>query len=53
MLQDVLKRKKTEIDFINGVIVRQGQSLNIPTPINTVLCDLVKTIQDTYNLQAS
>jgi len=51
MLQDILKKKRTEIDFINGVIVRQGQELGIPTPVNSVLTDLVKTIEASYNLQ--
>jgi 2-dehydropantoate 2-reductase len=48
MLQDVLRRKKTEIDFINGAIVRQGQSLGIPTPFNSTLVDLVKSIESSY-----
>ncbi len=48
MLQDRLKKKKTEIDFINGVIVRQAQSLGIPAPVNQVLYELVKTIEATY-----
>jgi len=51
MLQDVLKKKRTEIDFINDVIVRQGQSLGIPTPVNSILVDLIKTIESTYNLR--
>ncbi|MFH0856123.1 MAG: 2-dehydropantoate 2-reductase [Candidatus Omnitrophota bacterium] len=50
MLQDVLGKKRTEIDFINGVIVRLGQELGIPTPTNTMLVDLVKTIEASYNL---
>ncbi len=50
MLQDVLRKKRTEIDFINGVIVRQAQELGISTPVNSVLVDLVKTIEATYNL---
>jgi 2-dehydropantoate 2-reductase len=50
MLQDVRKKKRTEIDFINGVIVRQGQESGIPTPVNSVLTDLVRTIEATYNL---
>ncbi|MCG2706078.1 MAG: 2-dehydropantoate 2-reductase [Candidatus Omnitrophica bacterium] len=50
MLQDVLKKRRTEIDFINGVIVRQAQELRIPTPVNSVLVDLVKTIESSYNL---
>ncbi len=50
MLQDVLRKKRTEIDFINGVIVRQGQELGIPVPVNSLLVDLVKTIEQSYNL---
>jgi 2-dehydropantoate 2-reductase len=49
MLQDVLKKKKTEIDFINNVIVRQGQSLGIPVPINSTLVSLIKTIESSYD----
>ena len=50
MLQDILKKKHTEIDFINGVIVRQGQELGISVPVNSMLVDLVKTIEASYNL---
>lgn len=49
MLQDVLRKKRTEIDFINGFIVRQGQELGIPVPVNAVLRDLVKTIEASYD----
>jgi 2-dehydropantoate 2-reductase len=49
MLQDVLKKKRTEIDFINGVIVRQGQELGIATPVNSLLTELVKTIEASYS----
>lgn len=52
MLQDVLKKKRTEIDFINGVVVRQAQGLGIPAPVNTLLTDLVKTIESSYALTA-
>ena len=48
MLQDILRKKRTEIDFINGVIVRQGQELGIPVPANLMLVDLVKTIEASY-----
>lgn len=50
MLQDVLRKKRTEIDFINGVIVRQAQELGILAPVNSLLVDLVKTIESSYNL---
>jgi 2-dehydropantoate 2-reductase len=49
MLQDVLRKKHTEIDFINGVIVRFGQELGIAVPTNKLLVDLVKTIESSYS----
>jgi len=48
MLQDVLGKKRTEIDFINGVIVRLAQELGIDVPTNKFLLDLVKTIESSY-----
>jgi 2-dehydropantoate 2-reductase len=48
MLQDVLNKKITEVDFINGAIAREGERLGIPTPINFTLTFLVQTIQETY-----
>ncbi|MBN3039186.1 MAG: 2-dehydropantoate 2-reductase [Candidatus Omnitrophica bacterium] len=51
MLQDVLRKKKTEIDFINGAIVRQGKSLNIATTVNETLTNLIKTIENSYQQQ--
>ncbi|MDD5130615.1 MAG: 2-dehydropantoate 2-reductase [Candidatus Omnitrophica bacterium] len=48
MLQDILRKKRTEIDFINGVIVRLGQELGIDVPTNKFLLDLVKTIESSY-----
>lgn len=53
MLQDVLKGKRTEIDFINGFIVREGRKLKVPMPVNSVLVDLVKTIESSYDKQLS
>ena len=49
MLQDVLSKERTEIDFINGAIVRQGKALGIPTPVNELLTNLVKTIELSYS----
>ncbi|MDD3345058.1 MAG: 2-dehydropantoate 2-reductase [Candidatus Omnitrophica bacterium] len=48
MLQDILNRRRTEIDFINGAIVRIGQELGITVPTNRLLTDLVKTIESSY-----
>lgn len=51
MLQDVLKKRKTEVDYINGAIVRQGKSLSIPTPANMILTDLIQAIESGYSQQ--
>jgi 2-dehydropantoate 2-reductase len=48
MLQDVLNKRPTEIDSINGAVVREGKALGIPTPINRTLTSLVRVIQQTY-----
>ena len=48
MLQDVLKEKETEVDTINGAIVREGKALGIPTPVNLTLTSLLHAIQETY-----
>ena len=48
MLQDLERGRKTEIDAINGSIVREGKRLGIPTPVNDVMVTLVK-IQEEKN----
>ena len=52
MLQDVLRKKRTEVDFINGVIVRLGQELGIDVRTNKFLLDLVNTIEQTYKISS-
>jgi 2-dehydropantoate 2-reductase len=41
MLQDILASRRTEIDAINGAIVKLGTEAGVPTPINTTLTALV------------
>jgi 2-dehydropantoate 2-reductase len=48
MLTDVLNRRKTEIDVINGTIVKYGEMLSIPTPCNKMITQLVKVIENSY-----
>jgi 2-dehydropantoate 2-reductase len=42
MLSDVRKNNPTEIDFLNGYLVRLGEQYNIPMPVNRALVQLVK-----------
>jgi len=48
MGQDVDRRKRTEIDAINGAIVAFGEKAHIPTPINRTLTQLIKTLEASY-----
>jgi len=51
MLQDVLRSRKTEIDSINGAIVKEAKNLKIDVPVNRVLTDLIKSIESSYELR--
>jgi 2-dehydropantoate 2-reductase len=44
MLQDFDRGRETEIDFINGAIVREAGALGIPTPVNAAVTRLVKAL---------
>jgi 2-dehydropantoate 2-reductase len=44
MLQDVERGVRTEIDHINGAVVREGEARGIPTPVNWTLTRLVRAM---------
>lgn len=43
--QDLLAGRRTEIDDLNGFVVRRGQALGVPTPVNETLRALVKFVE--------
>ena len=43
--QDLARGKRTEIDHLNGLIVRRGAALGVATPANRVLWALVRLIE--------
>ena len=43
--QDLARGKKSEIEHLNGFVVRKGEVLGVPTPVNRVLLALVKSIE--------
>ena len=45
MGQDMQKGRRTEIEFLNGLIVREGDKLGLPSRANAVLTDLVKRVE--------
>lgn len=51
--QDIARGKRTEIDSLNGYIVRLGAELHVPTPVNSALYALVKLLEETVSQQES
>jgi len=45
MGQDMMKGRRTEIEFLNGLIVRKGEEIGLPTPANAALTDVVKRVE--------
>lgn len=45
MLQSLDRKSKTEIDFINGALVRLGEEMGIPTPVNRTIVACVKALE--------
>jgi 2-dehydropantoate 2-reductase len=43
--QDLARGKKSEIDHLNGYVVRKGEALGVPTPANRTLLALVKLLE--------
>ena len=43
--QDLARGKKSEIDHLNGVVVRKGEALGVRTPVNRTLLALVKLLE--------
>ena len=45
--QDLARGKRTEIDSLNGYLVRRGAELGVATPVNQTLHALVKLLEET------
>ena len=48
MLQDVEARRQTEIDYLNGGVVRFGREHGVPTPLNQAVVALVKGLEASW-----
>ena len=49
MLIDVKNERKTEIDCLNGAVVREGEKMGIPTHYNKTLVALIRVIENTFS----
>ena len=48
MGQDFENRRKTEIDAMNGAVIREADRFGIPVPYNRVITDLVKAMEKSF-----
>ncbi len=48
ILADILKNRKTEIECLNGAVVREGRKLGVSTPYNQVLYCLIHCMENSY-----
>jgi 2-dehydropantoate 2-reductase len=46
--QDLARAKRSEIDHLNGLILRRGEALGVATPANRLLYAIVKLIESKY-----
>lgn len=49
MLQDILAKRQTEVDFMNGAIVESGEKVGVPAPLNRALWQLVKGLEHSWS----
>jgi 2-dehydropantoate 2-reductase len=47
--QDIQRGKRTEIDSLNGYVVRRGAELGVPTPVNSTLTALIKLLEESFS----
>jgi len=45
MLQDIQAKKKTEIDALNGAVLRLAEEFHIDTPCNFILCNMIRFLE--------
>jgi len=53
MLQDFQKNRASEIDFMNGAIVREGKALGIPVPVNETMARLIRTLDTIHTAKGA
>jgi 2-dehydropantoate 2-reductase len=49
MLQDVMAQRETEVDFMNGAIVKWGEETGTPTPLNKAVWELIKGLEHAWS----
>jgi 2-dehydropantoate 2-reductase len=48
MFQDIVAKRQTEVDFMNGAIVKWGEEAGVPTPLNKAMWQLIKGLEHSW-----
>ena len=51
MLIDVKNKRKTEIDCLNGAVIREGERLGVETPFNRAIYNIIRIVENSYEKQ--
>ena len=42
LLQDVMRKRRTEIEYLNGYVVAEGRKAGVPTPLNEAIVEVYR-----------
>ncbi len=45
LLQDILKGRRTEVDYLNGYVTRKGREVGVPTPMNEAIVAVTRRLE--------
>ena len=45
LLQDIMKGRRTEVDYLNGYVVRKGREMGLATPMNEAVVEATKGLE--------
>jgi 2-dehydropantoate 2-reductase len=43
--QDIVKGRRTEIDFLNGLVAKRGEEVGVPAPTHRAVVEVVKAVE--------
>ena len=46
LLQDVIKGRRTEVDYLNGHVVKKGEEVGVPVPVNRAIVELMRELEE-------
>jgi 2-dehydropantoate 2-reductase len=48
MRQDVLEKRKTEVELFSGTVIKLGKKHGVPTPVNQRIYEKIRSMEEEY-----